>query len=176
MFVCLFFASCLVCLHLLGTCSVFCLLNAGKGCTKCANGLVLVLKFGTDGPWPIICGKQLKRRLAYVGYKFWYVGSFGLEALYEGMWLIPCFFPSPVDIPTAHSTCNFCGVGVAFGWGTLLPNFFPPLCFSQCGAGIVSRACSVPAATDCGPSLPRSRALEAAIIWTPASPRHMGNY
>lgn len=51
-----------------------------------------------------------------------------------------------------------------------------PLCFSQYCAGIVWRACCVPAATDCGPSLPRSRALEAAIIWTPASPRHMGNY
>lgn len=51
-----------------------------------------------------------------------------------------------------------------------------PLCFSQCVAGIVWRARCVPAATDCGPSLPRSRALEAAIIWTPASLRHMGNY
>ncbi|TNN74867.1 hypothetical protein EYF80_014967 [Liparis tanakae] len=44
----------------------------------------------------------------------------------------------------------------------------------RCGAGIVWRARRVPAATDCGPSLPRSRALEAAIIWTPASLRHMG--
>ncbi|KAI4801738.1 hypothetical protein JOQ06_004880 [Pogonophryne albipinna] len=44
----------------------------------------------------------------------------------------------------------------------------------QCDAGIVWRAHCVPAATDCGPSLLRSRALEAAIIWTPASLRHMG--
>lgn len=77
---------------------------------------------------------------------------------------------------TTHCTYNFLR-----GWGRWLwrrgsCQTSSPLCFSHCSAGIVWRACYVPAATDCGPSLPRSRALEAAIIWTPASARHMGNY
>jgi len=62
------------------------------------------------------------------------------------------------------------------GGGDEVAKLLPHCVFSQCGAGIVCRARCVPAATDCGPSLPRSRALEAAIIWTPASLRHMGNY